>query len=195
MNTIPKTRLESFSDGVIAIIITIMVLEIKVPATADLASLKPLVPVLLSYIMSFIYIGIYWTNHHHLIHAAKKINGKVMWANLVLLFWLSLVPFSTNWLGENHGRAWPTAVYGVILLMAAVSYFMLQTFIVEMQGKDSALAKALGNDSKGKISMVSYVLAIGFAFSNQWVSETLFILVALMWIIPDSRLEKTILSE
>ena len=189
---ITKTRLEAFSDGVIAIIITIMVLEIKVPHAPDLASLKLLLPVFLSYVMSFMYIGIYWTNHHHLLHAAKHINAKIMWANLVLLFWLSLVPFSTNWLGENHGQAWPTALYGVILLMAGFSYNRLQTFIVEMEGKDSNLAKAIGRDFKGKISIISYALAILSAFFTPWFSEMLFILVALMWIIPDSRIEKSL---
>ena len=192
MNIIPKTRLESFSDGVIAIIITIMVLEIKVPPGGDIEALRPLVPVFLSYLLSFVYIGIFWINHHHLLHAAKQINGKIMWTNLALLFWLSLVPFSTNWLGENHGSAWPTAVYGFILLMAGFAYLMLQTFIVQIQGKASPLAKALGHDWKGKISMASYASAIALAFINQWISDALFIMVALMWFIPDSRLEKAV---
>ncbi len=190
MNIIPKTRLEAFSDGVIAIIITIMVLEIRVPHGADLAALKPLTPIFLSYILSFTYVAIFWMNHHHLLHAAKLVNAKIMWTNLILLFWLSLVPFSTNWLGENHGSTWPTAIYGIILLCAGFSYLMLQTFIVETQGKDSALARALGNDWKGKASMAGYVLAIGLAFVNQWFSDVLFILVALMWIVPDQRLER-----
>jgi uncharacterized membrane protein len=155
MNIIPKTRLEAFSDGVIAIIITIMVLEIKVPHGADLASLKPLVPVFLSYILSFIYVGIFWINHHYLLHAAKFVNAKIMWTNLSLLFWLSLLPFSTNWLGENHSSIWPTAIYGAILLLAGFSYLILQAFIVETQGKDSALAHALGNDWKGRFQWLA----------------------------------------
>lgn len=186
MNIIPKTRLEAFSDGVIAIIITIMVLEIKVPHGVDLQALRPLLPVFLSYLLSFIYIGIFWINHHHLLHATKQINAKIMWTNLALLFWLSLIPFSTNWLGENHGSAWPTAVYGFILLMAGLSYLTLQTFIIDTQGRDSPLCKA---DLKGKISLSSYALAILFAFVNQWISDALFIMVALMWFIPDRRLE------
>lgn len=192
MNIIPKTRLEAFSDGVIAIIITIMVLEIKVPHGVDLQALRPLLPVFLSYLLSFIYIGIFWINHHHLLYAAKQINARIMWTNLALLFWLSLIPFSTNWLGENHGSAWPTAVYGFILLMAGLSYLKLQTFIIDTQGRDSPLCKAIGNDLKGRISLASYTLAILFAFINQWISDALFIMVALMWFIPDRRLETAV---
>lgn len=195
MNLIPKTRLEAFSDGVIAIIITIMVLEIKTPHSTDLASLKPLLPVFLSYLLSFIFVGIYWNNHHHLLHAAKHINGRIMWANLHLLFWLSLVPFVTGWMGENHGAAWPTALYGVVLLMAACAYTILQVAIVDSHGRNSPLALALGDDWKGKLSIVSYVSAIGLAFVNQWFSDALFILVAVMWFIPDRRIEKLIEHE
>ena len=190
MNAIPKNRLEAFSDGVIAIIITIMVLEMKAPLGTDLEALKPLVPVFLSYVLSFIYIGIYWNNHHHLLHAAKQINGKVMWANLHLLFWLSLVPFVTRWLGENHGGSWPTALYGGVLLMAGFAYLVLQHFIVATCDKDSPLARTLGKDWKGKLSLASYIAAIALAFVNQWISDTLFILVALMWLIPDRCMEK-----
>ncbi len=190
MNIIPKTRLEAFSDGVIAIIITIMVLEIKVPHGGDLGALKPLLPVFFSYLLSFIYVGIFWINHHHLLHAAKQVNAKIMWSNLILLFWLSLVPFSTNWLGENHGGTWPTAIYGLILLLAGFSYLVLQSYILKTQGQDDTLAKAIGKDWKGKASMAGYALAVVLAFVNQSFSDVLYILIALMWIIPDQRLEK-----
>ncbi|MBP9854938.1 MAG: DUF1211 domain-containing protein [Candidatus Omnitrophica bacterium] len=186
----PKTRLEAFSDGVIAIIITIMVLEIKIPHGADLVDLKPLIPVFLSYLLSFIYVGIYWINHHHLLHTAKLVNAKIMWSNLMLLFWLSLIPFSTNWLGENHGGTWPTAVYGMVLLLAGFSYLILQSYILKTQGQDDTLAKAIGKDWKGKASMAGYALAIVLAFVNQWFSDILYISIALMWIIPDQRFEK-----
>ncbi|HOW35094.1 MAG TPA: TMEM175 family protein [Candidatus Omnitrophota bacterium] len=191
----PKTRLEAFSDGVIAIIITIMVLELKVPHGTDFASLRPILPSFLSYILSFIVLGIYWNNHHHLLHAAKHINGKIMWANLHLLFWLSLVPFVTNWLGENHNESWPTFLYGIVFLMAAVAYVILQTLIVEKHGKDSLLAQALGSDWKGKLSLMSYVSALGLAFINHWFSVALYILVAILWLIPDQRIEKVIEKE
>ncbi len=194
-NYIPKTRLEAFSDGVIAIIITIMVLELKVPHGTDFASLRPILPSFLSYILSFIVLGIYWNNHHHLLHAAKHINGKIMWANLHLLFWLSLVPFVTNWLGENHNESWPTFLYGIVFLMAAVAYVILQTLIVEKHGKDSLLAQALGSDWKGKLSLMSYVSALGLAFINHWFSVALYILVAILWLIPDQRIEKVIEKE
>ena len=160
MNLIPKTRLEAFSDGVIAIIITIMVLEMKVPHGGDFAALKPLLPIFLSYILSYIYLGIYWNNHHHLIHAAKHIDGKIMWANLHLLFWLSLIPFVTDWVNENHGASWPTALYGAVLIMSACAYTILQTCIVANQGKDSPLARSLGKDWKGKLSIACYGAAI-----------------------------------
>lgn len=188
---IPKSRLEAFSDAVIAIAITIMVLELKVPHTAEAAALKPVFPVFLSYMLSFLYLGIYWNNHHHLFHAAKQVNGRIMWANLHLLFWLSLIPFATGWIGEHPGARWPTVLYGLVLLLAAVAYFILQGFIVESQGRNSALALALGRDEKGKLSVVSYLLAVGFAFINPWVSDVIFVAVAIMWVVPDRRLLRT----
>ena len=190
MEHIPKTRLEAFSDGVLAIIITIMVLELKTPQGSDIASLRPVLPAFLSYALSFTFIGIYWNNHHHLLHATKRINGAVMWANLHLLFWLSLVPFVTNWLGENHGGAWPTAFYGIVLLMAACAYQILQRTIISFQGRGSVLAAALGSDWKGKLSLVSYLLALGLAFVNQWISDALYACVAILWLIPDRRIER-----
>src|SRR5829696_190804 len=162
-------RLEAFSDGVLAIIITIMVLELKVPHEADVASLGPLVPVFLSYVLSFIFVGIYWSNHHHLLQAAQNVDGRTLWANLHLLFWLSLIPFVTGWMGENHFAAWPVAAYGVVLLAAAVAYFILARVIISYHGRDSALAKALGKDFKGKVSMVFYAAAIPLAFVNSWL--------------------------
>jgi|SRR3954464_2686508 len=184
-----KGRLEAFSDGVIAIIITIMVLELKVPHGEGLDSLIPLLPVFLSYLLSFIYLGIYWNNHHHLIHAVEKITGGVLWANLHLLFWLSVVPFVTSWMGESHFSAAPTALYGFVLLMAAIAYWILQNQLIRVNGKNSALAKALGKDFKGKISPILYLIAIPSAFMNEWVSGFLYVLVAFMWLIPDKRLE------
>ena len=185
-----KGRLEAFSDGVIAIIITIMVLEMKVPHGDDFRALLPLLPVFLSYVLSFVYIGIYWNNHHHMLQATRRINGKVLWANLHLLFWLSLVPFTTGWMGENHFAPLPTAVYGIVLLAAAIAYYILQTLIVGEQGEDSKLKKAIGNDFKGKISPLIYIAAIGLAFVNQWISDALYVFVALMWLVPDRRIEK-----
>ena len=187
-----KNRLEAFSDGVIAIIITIMVLELKVPHGVDVAALKPLLPVFLSYVLSFIYVGIYWNNHHHLLHAARHVSAGIMWANLHLLFWLSLIPFVTGWMGENHFGALPTALYGVVLLMAAVAYVILQKAIVATQGHDSALTDALGSDGKGKLSLVCYLAAIGLAFVNQWLSDALYVVVAVMWLIPDRRIERAV---
>lgn len=184
-----KTRLEAFSDGVLAIIITIMVLEIKVPHGSDFSALKPLLPVILSYILSFIYIGIYWNNHHHMMHTVKHVSGGILWANLHLLFWLSLVPFVTGWIGENHFDPIPMATYGIVLLMAAIAYFILQTQIIRSQGENSLLAKAIGNDIKGKMSPILYFAAIGSNFFSQWVSGALYILVALIWLIPDKRIE------
>ena len=188
----PKNRLEAFSDGVIAIIITIMVLELKVPHGVEVATLKPLLPVFLSYVLSFVYLGIYWNNHHHLLHAARHINAAIMWANLNLLFWLSLIPFTTGWMGENHFAALPTALYGCVLVMAAVAYLILQNAIVAAHPRDSALAAALGRDRKGKLSLAGYVVAIGLAFVNQWLSDVLYVLVAVMWLIPDRRVEKAL---
>lgn len=182
------SRLEAFSDGVLAIIITIMVLELKVPRGTDIAALVPMLPVLLSYVLSFIYIGIYWNNHHHLMHATSEINGGIMWANLHLLFWLSLVPFVTRWVGTNAYAAVPTAMYGFILLMSAVAYFILQSAIISMQGSESFLAAAVGRDRKGKLSMVCYAVAIALAFLNTWLADSLYVLVAVMWFIPDRRI-------
>ncbi len=182
-------RLEAFSDGVFAIIITIMMLEIKVPHETSIHALLPLVPVLLSYILSFIYVAIYWNNHHHLLHAADGIAGGVMWANMHLLFWLSLVPFGTQWIGENHHEAVPAAVYGFILLMAACAYFILQQTIIRNEGQHSAIARAIGRDRKGRVSIVLYFLSIGAAFLQPWISYGLFVIVALMWIAPDKRLK------
>ena len=185
-----KGRLEAFSDGVLAIIITIMVLEMKVPHGDDLRSLKPLLPVFLSYILSFIYIGIYWNNHHHMIHTARHVNGKVLWANIHLLFWLSLVPFVTGWMGENNFTTWPVVLYGVILMMAGVAYYILAHSLTQLHGKDSALATAIGNDRKGKISVIIYAFGIGLSFIHPFIGFGLYVLVAAMWIIPDRRFEK-----
>jgi uncharacterized membrane protein len=188
----PKSRLEAFSDGVIAIIITIMVLELKVPHGTDFAALKPLLPVFLSYILSFVYVGIYWNNHHHLLHATEKINGHNLWANLHLLFWLSLIPFVTGWMGENHFATLPVALYGVVLFMASVAYVILQCSLATGQGHDSRLAGALGRDRKGKLSLALYAAAIGLAFVNPWIAGSLYVLVAAIWFIPDTRMEKAL---
>ncbi len=179
--------MEAFSDAVIAVIITIMVLELKVPHGNDLAAIRPLLPVLLTYVLSFVYLGIYWNNHHHLLHAASKVSGGVLWANLHLLFWLSLVPFFTGWLGENHDAVWPTALYGGVLLMSAVAYYILQKTIIACEGRESKLAAAIGNDRKGVVSIFLYLLAIVVSPFGQWVSDLLFVLVAAMWVIPDRR--------
>ena len=187
-----RGRLEAFSDGVLAIIITIMVLELKVPHGADLGALRPLVPVFLSYVLSFIYVGIYWSNHHHLLHAARQVNGRVLWANLHLLFWLSLIPFVTGWMGENHFDAWPVALYGVVLLCAAVAYFILTRVLISHQGQDSALAKALGKDFKGKVSVVFYAAAIPLSFVSSWLACGLYVTVAVVWLIPDRRIEQAL---
>ena len=185
-----KGRLEAFSDGVIAIIITIMVLELKVPHGDDLAALAPLWPVFLSYVLSFVFIGIYWTNHHHLLHAIDSVNGAILWANLHLLFWLSQVPFVTGWMGENHFAAWPVALYGVVLLMSAIAYYLLVRAILAHHGKESRVATALGRDFKGKVSVLFYVVAIPLAFVNRWAAGALYVLVAMIWFIPDSRIER-----
>lgn len=187
-----KGRLEAFSDGVLAIIITIMVLELRAPHETGLAALRPLLPVLLSYVLSFIYLGIYWNNHHHMLHATRRVTGAVLWANLYLLFWLSLVPFVTAWLGENHLASTPTALYGVVLLMAAIAYWILQRQILRSEGPHSVLATAVGRDIKGKISPLFYVLAIGFAFLDPRIADVLYALVALMWLIPDRRIERAL---
>lgn len=187
-----KNRLEAFSDGVIAILLTIMVLEMKVPRGDDFAALKPVLPVFLSYVLSFVYIGIYWNNHHHLLKAAGRVTGSIMWANLHLLFWLSLFPFVTGWMGENHFTTVPTALYGGVLLAAAIAYKVLQHFIVADQGPDSKLASALGRDFKGLISPVCYTTAIVASFFLPWLAGLLYVAVALMWLIPDRRLERII---
>ncbi len=189
-----KGRLEAFSDGVIAILITIMVLELKVPHEADLAALRPLVPVFLSYVLSFIYLGIYWNNHHHLLQAARHVNGNVLWANLHLLFWLSLIPFVTAWTGENHFAAWPVALYGTVLLLAAIAYFILSRVLISYHGKDSTLAIALGRDFKGKVSVVIYAVAILLSFVNSWFAFMLYVLVAIVWLTPDRRIERSLNS-
>ncbi|HLK37207.1 MAG TPA: TMEM175 family protein [Polyangiaceae bacterium] len=187
-----KGRLEAFSDGVIAIILTIMALEMKVPHGDDLDALTPVLPVLLGYLLSFVYIGIYWNNHHHMLHATRQIDGRVMWANLHLLFWLSLVPVATGWLGEHPHAAWPSAVYGILLFMAATAYTLLQWAIVALNGRESILARAVGADIKGKISLGLYAVAIGAAFVSPLTSQGLYTVVALIWFIPDPRIEKAI---
>ena len=189
-----KTRLEAFSDGVLAIIITIMVLELKVPHGEDLSTLAPLMPVLLSYVLSFIYIGIYWNNHHHLLHATRQVSGGALWANLHLLFWLSLFPFVTGWMGENHFAALPTAFYGVVLLMASIAYWILARIIIAGEGRDSLVARAIGRDTKGMISTLMYAVAIPLAFVAQWIAQLLYVAVALMWLIPDRRIEKVLVE-
>ena len=185
-----KNRLEAFSDGVLAIIITIMVLELKVPHGAALDALLPLLPVFLSYVLSFVYVGIYWNNHHHLLHTLHRVSGAILWANLHLLFWLSLLPFATGWMGENHFAALPTAIYGLVLLMAALAYLLLQRLIIAAEGEDSVLAQAVGRDWKGKASWLLYVVAVGTASRWTWLSQSLYVLVALLWLIPDRRIER-----
>jgi uncharacterized membrane protein len=184
-----KVRLEAFSDGVIAIIITIMVLELRVPHGDDWASLRPLTPVFLSYVLSFIFIGIYWSNHHHMLHLTTRINGGILWANLHLLFWLSTVPFVTGWMGENHFAQVPTAIYGVVLLLSAIAYTILQQTIIAEQGPDSPLRAAVGSDAKGKLSAVMYAAAIPLAFVHQGIAQAIFVLNALIWLVPDRRIE------
>ena len=187
-----KNRLEAFSDGVLAIIITIMVLELKVPHGDDLAVLKPLLPVFLSYVLSFIYVGIYWNNHHHLLHSTQRVSAGILWANLHLLFWLSLFPFATGWVGENHFTPMPTAAYGVVLLMAGVAYYILQLAIIARHGRDLLLARALGRDFKGKFSVIAYAVAIPLAFASPWLANAVYVLVALWWLVPDRRIERVL---
>ncbi len=187
-----KNRLEAFSDGVIAIIITIMVLEIKVPHDGELSALLSLLPVFLSYVLSFIYIGIYWNNHHHMLHTVSHVSGAILWANLHLLFWLSLVPFATGWMGENHFTALPTLVYGVVLFMAAVAYLMLQNIIIAFQGETSVLGLAVKQDWKGRSSLLAYAIAVLLAWWVSWLSLTLYVLVALVWLLPDKRIERAL---
>jgi len=187
---VTKTRLEAFSDGVIAILITIMVLELRVPEGADWNSLKAVLPVFMTYVLSYVYLGIYWNNHHHLLHAADRMTGRILWANLHLLFWLSLVPFVTGWMGHNHFEALPTALYGFVLLMSALAYTVLVRSIIAAQGPGSRLQAAIGSDLKGYASLVMYMAAIALSFSGRWVSYILYISVALVWFIPDRRIER-----
>jgi uncharacterized membrane protein len=187
-----KNRLEAFSDGVLAIIITIMVLELRVPRGSDLAALKPLLPVFLTYVLSFIYVGIYWNNHHHLLKAAHKVTAAMMWANLHLLFWLSLFPFVTGWMGENHFTPLPTALYGAVMLLAAIAYYILQNIVVAGHGRDSKLAASMGRDVKGKVSPVLYAVAIAVSFVQPWLAGCLYVAVALLWLIPDRRLARVV---
>ena len=189
-----SNRLEAFSDGVLAIIITIMVLELKVPHGADLAALEPLLPVLGSYVLSFLYVGIYWNNHHHLLHSVREVSGGILWANLHLLFWLSLFPITTGWMGENHLAPTPAALYGFVLFMAAVAYYILQRAIITRQGPGSLLAAALGRDLKGKLSPLSYLAAIGLAFVSPWIANAIYLGVALLWLVPDRRIERALAS-
>jgi uncharacterized membrane protein len=185
-----KTRLEAFSDGVMAIIITIMVLEMKVPHDPTPAAMVVLLPVFLSYVLSFVYVGIYWNNHHHMLHTCARVTGPILWANLHLLFWLSLFPFATGWMGENHFAPLPSAVYGVVLLAAAIAYVLLQQTIIAAQGERSMLRQAVGGDWKGKVSPALYVFGIGLTFVNPWLGQALYVLVALIWLVPDQRIER-----
>ncbi len=184
-----KARLEAFSDGVIAIIITIMVLELHVPHEATWEALLPLVPVALTYVLSFVYVGIYWNNHHHMLHAADRINGAVLWANLHLLFWLSLVPFVTGWMGQNHFYTIPSAAYGIVLMCAGIAYYILAHTLIAAQGPDSRLARAIGRDRKGQVSVLLYAVAIGLSFVNSLIANAIYVGVALMWLVPDRRIE------
>jgi len=190
-----KARLEAFSDGVLAIIITIMVLELKVPHGTGIDALVPLVPVFLSYVLSFVYLGIYWSNHHHMLHATRTVTGSVLWANLHLLFWLSLVPFTTGWMGENHVATMPAAAYGFVLLMAAIAYWILQQRIIATQGSDSILRVAVGGDWKGKVSPLLYLMAIGLAFVSPWIAMAIYVFVALIWVVPDRRIERVLVGK
>ena len=187
-----KNRMEAFSDGVIAILITIMVLELAAPHGADLAELRPLIPTFLCYVLSFIFLGIYWSNHHHLIQATQHVSGPILWANLHLLFWLSLVPFVTAWMGQNNFASWPVALYGAVLMCAGIAYYILARALVKLHGQDSVLATALGQDFKGKLSVVIYAAGIPLAFIAAWLSCGLYVVVAIMWLIPDRRIEKTL---
>jgi len=187
-----KGRMEAFSDGVFAIIITIMVLELSIPHEASLSALLPLAPVFVSYVLSFVFISIYWNNHHHLIQAIDHVDGRTLWANLHLLFWISLIPFVTGWMGENQFAAWPVSLYGVVLFFAAVAYFILTRTLISLHGRDSVLATAVGRDLKGIVSVVIYLLAIPIAFVNSWISFSLYVLVAIIWLIPDRRIEKNL---
>jgi uncharacterized membrane protein len=190
-----KGRLEAFSDAVIAILITIMVLELKVPHGEDWEALRPLVPVFLSYVLSFIYLGIYWNNHHHLLQATRHVNGYILWANMHLLFWLSLIPFATGWMGENHFAALPVALYGGVLLLSGIAYYILSRVLIALHGADSPLAIAIGRDFKGKLSLVFYAVSLPLAFFNSWIAFAIYVLVAVMWFIPDRRIERNLTLE
>ncbi len=190
-----KSRLEAFSDGVLAIIITIMVLELHIPQGSDIAALRPVLPVLLTYLLSFVYIGIYWNNHHHLLHATRQVSGSVLWANLHLLFWLSLLPFVTGWMGASGFAPHPTALYGMLLLMSGVAYWILVQAIIRTEGQDSLVRKAVGKDRKGVLSVVLYAVAIPFSFYGHWIAHSIYILVALLWLVPDRRIERVMSSE
>jgi len=187
-----KGRLEAFSDGVLAVVITIMVLELKMPQGTSLADLKSVIPVFLSYVLSFVYVGIYWNNHHHLLHATQRVNGATLWANLHLLFWLSLIPFTTAWMGENHLSSWPVAVYGSVLLLAGTAYFILTRTLIKLHGHGSALAVSIGRDRKSKLSIAIYAVAILLAFVQPWIASMCYVIVAIMWLVPDRRIEKKI---
>ena len=187
-----KSRLEAFSDGVIAIIITVMVLELKVPHDESVAALVPLLPVFLTYVLSFVYLGIYWNNHHHMLHATARVTGPILWANLHLLFWLSLIPFTTGWMGENHFASAPSALYGFVLLMAACAYWILQQTIIAAEGADSVLKRAVGSDWKGKLSPVLYLVAIAASFYAHWIAQALYVFAALIWLVPDRRIERAL---
>lgn len=187
-----KTRMEAFSDGVVAILITIMVLELKVPHGTELNSLVPLLPIFISYVLSFVFLGIYWNNHHHLIHASEKVNGSILWANLHLLFWLSLIPFTTAWTGEHSFAPWPVALYGLNLFLAGVAYTILVRTLISHHGKQSTVARAIGGDRKGLISLIIYAAAIPFSFINSWVAYSMYALVAALWLIPDRRIERSL---
>jgi uncharacterized membrane protein len=185
-----RGRLEAFSDGFLAIIITVMVLELHAPHSAELESLRPVLPTFLSYVLSFVYLGIYWNNHHHMLSTVERVNGAMLWANLHLLFWLSLIPFTTGWMGENHFAATPTALYGVVLLMAAMAYWILQETIIRSQGEASRLRRAIGSDWKGKLSPLLYLLAVAAAFQQPWIAQSIYVLTALLWLLPDRRIER-----
>ncbi|HET9839542.1 MAG TPA: TMEM175 family protein [Candidatus Angelobacter sp.] len=187
-----KNRLEAFSDGVLAVVITIMVLELKLPQGSSLAAFRPLIPVLLSYVLSFIYVGIYWNNHHHLLHATQRVNGATLWANLHLLFWLSLIPFTTAWMGENYRSSWPVAVYGIVLLLAGVAYYILTRALIRLHGDDSTLATSIGRDTKGKISIAVYAVGIALAFLEPRLANACYVTVAIMWLVPDRRIERKV---
>ena len=187
-----KGRMEAFSDAVLAVIITIMVLELKTPHGTSLAALRPLIPVLLSYVLSFVYVGIYWNNHHHLLHATQRVNGATLWANLHLLFWISLIPFTTAWVGENQLNSWPVAVYGVVLLLAGTAYFILARVLIRLHGHGSTLATSIGRDRKGQLSILIYAAAIALAFVRPWIATVGYVVVAIIWLVPDRRIERKV---